>query len=58
MRTEVARLRQDYPAACQEMDADLTALDLKAQALAAQLEERVRGLPVRRRKTSTKPPEY
>ena len=58
MRSDVARLRSDYPEACREMDADLTALDLEAQARAAQLEERVRGLPVRRRKASTKPPEY
>ena len=31
MRTEAARLRAEYPAACQEMDAELTALDLEAQ---------------------------
>ena len=37
------------------MEAELTALDLEAQARAEQLEERVRALPVRRRKASTKP---
>jgi hypothetical protein len=57
MRTEVARLRADFPAACQLMDAELTALHLEAQARAEQLEERVRPLPVRRRKASPKPPE-
>jgi hypothetical protein len=56
MRTEVARLRTEYPVACQEMEAELTALDLEAHARAEQLEERVRGLPVRRRKASPEPP--
>ena len=47
MRTEVARLRADYP---QEMDADLTALETDAKARAEQLEARVHALPSRRRK--------
>jgi hypothetical protein len=47
MRTEVARLRQDFPRASQDMDAELTALETDALARAEQLAERIRALPER-----------
>jgi hypothetical protein len=49
MRTEVARLRADFPAACQEMEGELAALEAEATARAEQLEARIRALPGRRR---------
>jgi hypothetical protein len=45
MRPKVARLRQDYPAACQDMEAELAALEVEAMARAEQLEARARALP-------------
>jgi hypothetical protein len=48
MRTEVARLRQDFPEACDGVAETLTALETDALARAEQLEERIRALSARR----------